>query len=63
LQVWFISPVDMVTTNTEKAATLAYTCLTYERCKARYPVNIDVPEMITKLRKLIIKGESPEGRQ
>jgi L-lactate utilization protein LutB len=53
----------MVTTNTEKAATLAYTCLTYGRCKARYPVNIDVPEMITKLRKLIIKGEPPEGRQ
>ena len=52
----------MVTGNTEKAAALAYTCLTCGRCKVRCPVNIDVPEMIIELRKMIAEGELLRGR-
>lgn len=40
----------------EKAASIAYTCLTCGRCKERCPVKIDVPEMITELRKLLAEG-------
>jgi iron-sulfur cluster protein len=43
----------MITGNREKGAALAYTCLTCGRCKVRCPMKIDVPEMITELRKLI----------
>jgi iron-sulfur cluster protein len=43
----------MITENREKGASLAYTCLTCGRCKVRCPMKIDVPEMITELRKLI----------
>lgn len=40
-----------------KAAELAYTCLTCGRCRERCPMQIDTPEMITELRKLILEGE------
>ena len=42
-----------VTRNMEKAASMAYTCLTCGRCKVRCPMKIDVPEMIFALRKSI----------
>ncbi len=47
----------MVSRDMEKAASLAYTCLTCGRCKVRGPVQIDVPEMIVELRKLIAEGD------
>jgi L-lactate dehydrogenase complex protein LldG len=43
----------MVTQDREKGASLAYTCLTCGRCRVRCPMKIDVPEMITELRRLI----------
>ena len=43
----------MISQNMEKAASLAYTCLTCGRCKVRCPMKIDVPEMIVELRRLI----------
>ncbi len=43
----------MISHNIEKAASIAYTCLTCGRCKVRCPMEIDVPEMIVELRKLI----------
>ncbi len=43
--------------NIEKAASLAYTCLTCGRCKVRCPMEIDTPEMIVELRRLIAEGE------
>jgi L-lactate dehydrogenase complex protein LldG len=47
----------MVNPDWEKAAALAYTCLTCGRCKVRCPMNIDVPEMVAELRKMIAEGE------
>ena len=47
----------MVSKDWEKAASLAYTCLTCGRCKVRCPVQIDVPEMIIELRKMIAEGD------
>ena len=46
----------MISQNVEKAASVAYTCLTCGRCKIRCPMKIDTPEMIVKLRKLIVEG-------
>jgi iron-sulfur cluster protein len=46
----------MITGNREKGAALAYTCLTCGRCKIRCPVNIDIPEMVIQLRRLIAQG-------
>ena len=46
----------MISQNVEKAAAVAYNCLTCGRCKIRCPVQIDTPEMIVELRKLIIEG-------
>jgi len=46
----------MVTGDKEKAAALAYTCLTCGRCKVRCPVKIDVPEMVVELRRLLVEG-------
>jgi len=46
----------MISRDMEKAASLAYTCLTCGRCKIRCPVEIDGPEMIVALRKLIAEG-------
>ncbi|MDP3879693.1 MAG: LUD domain-containing protein [Dehalococcoidales bacterium] len=46
-----------ISRNVEKAASLAYTCLTCGRCKVRCPMEINVPEMVIELRKLIIGGD------
>ncbi|MFC1893022.1 LUD domain-containing protein [Chloroflexota bacterium] len=46
----------MVTGNKEKGAALAFTCLTCGRCKVRCPVNIDIPEMVVELRRLLAEG-------
>jgi len=46
----------MISQNIEKAASMAYTCLTCGRCKIRCPMKIDVPEMIVELRRLIAQG-------
>lgn len=46
----------MVSRNVEKAASIAYTCLTCGRCKVRCPVEIDGPEMIIELRRMIAEG-------
>jgi iron-sulfur cluster protein len=43
----------LLSNNKEKGAAMAYTCLTCGRCKVRCPMEIDVPEMIAELRKLI----------
>ena len=46
----------MISQNIEKAASIAYTCLTCGRCKIRCPVKIDVPEMVVALRELLAEG-------
>jgi iron-sulfur cluster protein len=46
----------MISSDKEKAAALAYTCLTCGRCKVRCPMKIDVPEMVVELRKLLAEG-------
>ena len=46
----------MITDNKEKAAALAYTCLTCGRCKIRCPMKIDTPEMVVELRRLLAEG-------
>ena len=46
----------MVGRDMEKAAALAYTCLTCGRCKERCPMKIDGPEVIVELRRLIAGG-------
>ena len=46
----------MITGDKEKAAALAYTCLTCGRCKVRCPMKINVPEMVVELRKLLAEG-------
>lgn len=40
-----------ISQNINKAASMAYTCLTCGRCKVRCPLRIDVPEMILKIRR------------
>lgn len=47
----------MVSEDMEKAASIAYTCLTCGRCKQRCPVQIDIPEMIIELRRLMAEGD------
>ena len=46
----------MITDDKEKAAALAYTCLTCGRCKIRCPMKIDTPEMVVELRRLLAEG-------
>ncbi len=46
----------IVNEDLEKAASIAYTCLTCGRCQQRCPMKIDVPEMIIELRKLLAEG-------
>ncbi len=50
--VWAV----MISKDVEKAAAIAYNCLTCGRCKTRCPVEIDTPEMIVELRRLIVEG-------
>ena len=52
----------IVNQDLEKAASIAYTCLTCGRCRQRCPVEIDVPEMIIELRKLLAEGETADAR-
>ncbi len=40
----------------EKAAPLAFTCLLCGRCKSVCPMEIDIPEMVLKLRKMLIEA-------
>jgi len=47
----------MISKNMEKAASIAYTCLTCGRCKQRCPMEIDGPEMVIELRKLIAESK------
>jgi iron-sulfur cluster protein len=47
----------IVNKDLEKASSIAYTCLTCGRCRERCPVNIDVPEMIIELRKILAEGK------
>ncbi len=47
----------MISKDIEKAASIAYTCLTCGRCKERCPLKIDVPEMIIELRRLIAESD------
>jgi L-lactate dehydrogenase complex protein LldG len=47
----------IVNEDPEKAAAIAYTCLTCGRCRERCPVKIDVPEMILELRKMLAEGK------
>jgi L-lactate dehydrogenase complex protein LldG len=47
----------MISKNIEKAASLAYTCLTCGRCKIRCPMEIDGPAMVVALRKIITNSE------
>jgi iron-sulfur cluster protein len=46
----------MLSDNREKGAALAYTCLTCGRCKIRCPMNIDTPEMVVELRRLLTQS-------
>jgi len=48
----------MLSDNVEKAAAVAYTCLTCGRCKVRCPMKIDTPEMVVELRRLMVDGDS-----
>jgi len=47
----------MIDKNMEKAAAIAYTCLTCGRCKTRCPMQIDGPEMVVALRELIAQRD------
>lgn len=47
----------IVSKDPEKAASLAYTCLTCGRCRQRCPMKIDMPEMVIELRKMLAEGE------
>jgi iron-sulfur cluster protein len=49
----------IVNEDPEKAASIAYTCLTCGRCRERCPMKIDVPEMILELRKMLAEGGKP----
>ena len=47
----------MISQDIEKAAAIAYTCLLCGRCKVRCPVEINTPEMMVELKRLITEGE------
>ncbi len=47
----------IVNKDKEKAASLAYTCLTCGRCRQRCPMKIDIPAMVIELRKFLAEGE------
>jgi iron-sulfur cluster protein len=47
----------MISGDIEKAASIAYTCLLCGRCKVRCPVEINTPEMMVELKRLIAEGE------
>ena len=45
-----------ITGDLKQSLPLAYTCLTYGRCKVRCPMKIDVPSMCFELRRMIVDG-------
>jgi L-lactate dehydrogenase complex protein LldG len=45
----------MLSDKPEKGAAMAYTCLICGRCKVRCPMNIDCPEMVVELRRLLTR--------
>jgi len=47
----------MLSHNPEKAAALSYTCLTCGRCKIKCAMEIDTPQMMVELRKLMAEGD------
>jgi L-lactate dehydrogenase complex protein LldG len=47
-----------ISRNTEKAAAIAYTCLTCGRCKVRCPMQIDSAAMCIELRRLLSEGKT-----
>ncbi len=47
----------MISGDREKAASIAYNCLTCGRCKQRCPMQIDVPEIIIELRRLLAESD------
>ena len=47
----------IVNNDPETASAIAYTCLTCGRCRQQCPVEIDVPEMIIELRKLLAEND------
>jgi iron-sulfur cluster protein len=51
----------IVNEDMEKAASIAYTCLTCGRCRERCPMKIDVPEMIIELRKMLAEGDTADA--
>ncbi len=50
----------MINKDAEKAASIAYTCLTCRRCKERCPMAIDSAEMCIELRRLLRDGSLTE---
>jgi L-lactate dehydrogenase complex protein LldG len=46
----------MLDQDDEKAAAMAYTCLTCGRCKVRCPMDIDCPAMCIEIRRMIADG-------
>jgi len=51
----------MLSGDKEKAASIAYTCLTCGRCKVRCAMNIDCPEMVIELRRLLLQDDDQSG--
>jgi iron-sulfur cluster protein len=47
----------MISDRKEKAASLAFTCLTCGRCKTRCPMEIDGPTMCVELRRLLVDSD------
>ena len=46
----------IISESLEKAASIAYTCQMCGRCKARCPMEIDVPGMMIELKKYLVEG-------
>jgi len=46
----------IISENIEKAASIAYSCLMCGRCKARCPMQIDVPAMMIELKQHLVEG-------
>jgi len=51
----------MISRNKEKAAAIAYTCLTCGRCKVRCPVEMDNPAMCIELRRILAEDDLPKS--
>jgi iron-sulfur cluster protein len=49
-----------ISNDLEKAAAIAYTCLTCGRCKERCPMNIDGPAIAIEVRRMAAEGKADE---